>query len=118
MILITLSIDKLNNYNKPLQTFTRNSIIDNEIESYLEEPCVTFSKLLISCKFWKSRTEFPILKNLARKFLAVPASTCTVERIFSDLGNIMTVKRCQMDADTLKVLGYLYHNYESINFNV
>jgi hypothetical protein len=108
-------IEKLNNFQNSSPPNT-NSSIEKEIENYLELPCLPFFKILVSCNYWKNETQFKILKLLARKYLCIPASSVTVERIFSELGNIMTLKRCNMDAETLQILGFLYHNLDEIEF--
>ena len=44
--------------------------------------------------FWKCHeSQFPHLAQLAKKFLAVPASLAAVERMFSFSGHILTNKR-------------------------
>jgi hypothetical protein len=53
---------------------------------------------------------FPIVSELARKFLAVPASQCTTERTFSTSGNIVTPKRSRLKPALVEKLAILQKN--------
>jgi hypothetical protein len=45
-------------------------------------------------KYWQSKQfEFPILAQIARDFLAIPASSAASERVFSQGGDLITKKR-------------------------
>ena len=47
--------------------------------------------------FWKTKAnELPYLSALARRVLAIPASSSPVERLFSNAGNVITSKRASL----------------------
>ncbi|KAJ1518866.1 hypothetical protein ONE63_011518 [Megalurothrips usitatus] len=46
-------------------------------------------------EWWRARVDtYPRLQGLARKYLAIPATSTTSERLFSLGGNIITDTRC------------------------
>jgi len=47
-------------------------------------------------------TRFPVLSPMARRFLAIPATSAPVERVFSIGGNIVNNSRNQMAPETVK----------------
>jgi len=51
---------------------------------------------------------FPWLSLLARRVLAIPATSTAPERLFSTLGNTMTKKRCSLSCDHLEKCVYLH----------
>lgn len=56
-----------------------------------------------SLEFWKVQEAlFPRLALLARNYLAVPASSATVERVFSRAGNVVTNKRVLLGAEVIE----------------
>ena len=58
--------------------------------------------------FWKSQAaSLPKLSALARKVLGVPASSSPSKRLFSNAGNILTVKRTNLSSDKLDDLLFL-----------
>ena len=59
--------------------------------------------------WWKGRKEkYPKLSCLARKYLAVQASSTASERVFSLMGNILTKKRLRTTSENFKKLAFLY----------
>jgi hypothetical protein len=66
--------------------------ISDEIEEYLKLEEIDLDD---SCSTWwyEKREKFPVLSRLAKKYLAVYACSTASERLFSDAGNLLTVKR-------------------------
>ena len=63
-----------------------------QFESYLAEPQLRFD--LDPFEWWKTRaTKYPAIGELAKKYLAIPATSASSERCFSTAGNIVTSKR-------------------------
>ncbi|KZV91117.1 hypothetical protein EXIGLDRAFT_562179, partial [Exidia glandulosa HHB12029] len=50
----------------------------------------------------KHELDFPILSRMARDFLAIPASSVSVERLFSAAGLLTTRERSSLSADTIR----------------
>jgi hAT family C-terminal dimerisation region len=66
--------------------------------------------------WWYERKEqFPILSFLAKKYLSVYACSTASERLFSDSGNLLTVKRTRISPDLFKQLIFLKRNAKHLN---
>ena len=62
-------------------------------------------------EWWKQKEgSFPNLAALARKYLAIPASSVSAERIFSLAGNLISKKICRLSPDTVDMLIFLNKN--------
>ena len=70
-----------------------------EITKYLAQSCIPDDTDVL--KYWKDNKEtYPMLTKLAMIYLALPASSAAVERIFSISGKIFRPERCRL-SDTL-----------------
>ena len=59
--------------------------------------------------WWKEHAaRFPYLSQLARRYLAMPATSASVERLFSVAGQIVTAKRASLHPDTVTLLVFLH----------
>lgn len=76
--------------------------LDNEsddINREIDEYCRTIRSSSFKCplEFWKANhAKFPLLANLAKKYLGIPASSASVERMFSICGHIFSLRRRKM----------------------
>jgi hypothetical protein len=95
--------------------FKSNVVVINEIEEYFQLPEISLD--LNPLIWWSEKKEsFPILSGLARKYLAVSATSTASERLFSDAGNLLTNKRTRMKPKLFKKMMFLKRN--SSNFNI
>jgi hypothetical protein len=81
----------------------------NEVEEYLKEDKIPFNQ----CPFnwWlNKKNKYPVLTKMARIFLAIPATSTSSERLFSDAGNLMTSKRTRIDSELFKRMMFLKRN--------
>lgn len=66
--------------------------------------------------WWKNnKNNFPILAQLARIILAIPATSAPSERIFSVAGDILTKKRSSLSSFKLNYLIFIHENYKLLN---
>jgi hypothetical protein len=85
----------------------------DEIERYMmiEEADIDICPF----KWWGSQaSNFPILSELAKKYLAIPATSAASERLFSDAGNVMTVRRTSLLPSTFEHLVFCKRNWRII----
>lgn len=75
--------------------------IDQEIQLYLSEQCID-----MDCDplvYWRMKgSAYPHLKCLARKYLSIPASSGSVERLFSIAGCISRARRARLTIKNLE----------------
>ena len=59
--------------------------------------------------WWKKyAVRFPYLSRLARRYLAMPATSASVERLFSVAGQVVSAKRARLDPSTVTLLVFLH----------
>ena len=60
-------------------------------------------------KWWKEHAVlFPYLSQVARRYLAMPATSASVERLFSVAGQVVTAKRNSLHPSTVTLLVFLH----------
>ena len=60
-------------------------------------------------KWWKEHAAlFPYLSQLARRYLAMPATSASVERLFSVAGQVVTAERARLHPSTVTLLVFLH----------
>lgn len=66
-------------------------------------------------EWWKTHENiFPKLSKLAKKYLAVPGTSVSSERLFSDAGNLINTNRVRMDPELVKKRLFLKRNLKSM----
>ena len=74
----------------------------DELEEYLSEPLVDDAEINL-LEWWKHReARWPKLAKMAKQYLAAPASTAGVERVFSAAGKMHSDLRKSMQDSTLE----------------
>ena len=80
--------------------FTRIDTSD-ELDSYLATPVASQETDVL--QWWKARSrDYPHLASMARDYLAAPATSAPVERVFSGGTDIAQPKRGALHADTFR----------------
>ena len=88
------------------------SDMESEIARYKTR---TLHKTLDPLQWWKSNAgDFPNLAKAARKYLCVPASSASVERLFSHAGDTIAADRARLDPYYASELVFLRVAWEKI----
>ncbi|XP_076132064.1 zinc finger BED domain-containing protein 4 [Alosa pseudoharengus] len=87
---------------------TQAKSVEQELAAYLHEEPTDEEPL----HYWKRKSiDFPLLSQVAKKVFTVPATTTSVERIFSTIGKALRPERCRLLPKNLETLIYLKANY-------
>ena len=95
-----------------------------EFEVYLNEQTIPMEQEDISgvvtptrsLKYWSQNAHrFPYLSCVARDIYGCPASSASIERVFSTASDILTAKRMRTKAGLFEKLLFLKHNSKLIN---
>lgn len=84
-----------------------NEVQANEYERWRREPPLEEKDGLADdpIRYWfLQRQRYPLLAQLALDIFSIPASSADCERTFSELGDLLGVKRLRMKADLLSAL--------------
>jgi hypothetical protein len=90
------------------------AVITTEVQRYLALPNEPKSTNVL--EWWMTHAAgYPLLAQLARRYLAIPASSASSERLFSRLKLIATDARQNLKADTLCMLLFIEaHHHDSV----
>lgn len=105
-------VDRLKKKQKlaaPLNQCSATHLAQQELDSYLRIPVIDVSEDPL--KWWNVNKQiFPVLSEMAKKFLSIPATSTPSERLFSASGNVITSKRNKLNPTTAEKLVFLYQN--------
>jgi hypothetical protein len=66
--------------------------------------------------WWKhNKNRFPVLSELATKYLCAPATSTPSERLFSQAGNTMTSKRTKLNPLLFEKIVFLKKNIDNFD---
>ena len=84
-------------------------MVENEIYKYLALEKILFEK--DPYVWWNERKEkFPVLNQLSRKILGIWAASTPSEWLFSDAGNLLSVKRTRIKPELFSHVMFLKWN--------
>ena len=84
---------------------------EHEIERYIGCQIEEIDHNLTVLEWWKKNSAFfPRLSVLAKKFLAIHASSVSSERVFSLGGQIVSKKRCRLSHNNVDLFIFLNKN--------
>ena len=88
--------------------------IDDEIEKYFSL-ALMFSINNNILEFWKeNQSTLPLLCQLARIVLGLPATSAAAESKFSVAGTLIAANRSKLNPEKAKRLLYVHDNYDNI----
>ena len=93
-------INRCRNQNQPTSTKVK---LQHEINRYVNDPVQDIKSSPL--EWWKvNELRFPLLGQMAKKFLGVSASSVPCERLFSNAGNIITEKRSRLTPSNAEMM--------------
>ncbi|XP_025416574.1 zinc finger BED domain-containing protein 1-like [Sipha flava] len=94
--------------------FNDDDDLTKQFENYIAEPQLRFT--LDPKEWWKTRfSKYPVIGDLAKKYLTIPAISVSSERCFSTAGNIVTRKRASLSPENVNMLVFLHQNKYLLN---
>jgi hypothetical protein len=97
------------------QPRNKKSPIQQEVDRYLEITPRASSVDVDILKWWKSQAEdLPLLAAVAKKILAIPATSASSERLFSSGGNVVTTQRTKLDPQLVEKLVFYHENWQKV----
>ena len=95
----------------------------SDVEQYFDSPTVVDGKGIDDpdwvLNWWKAHEiEYPIMSQVARDYLPVPAAEVDVERLFSEGRDLIGLRRHSLSDETLKVLMVLKYNQDNPNLYI
>ena len=107
--LLELIDDVINPVEERLSTATNVERAKSEVLKYIDDEPAKENLLL----WWKVNAHrYPIISCIARKYLAIPATSVPSERAFSSTGHIVNRKRSCLLPDTVQMLVFLAENLD------
>nr|XP_047126646.1 uncharacterized protein LOC105850668 [Hydra vulgaris] len=107
-----IEIDQGNNNHTISQNVPE---IEREFESFHAMPRVEEKHKVDVLKWWKKHAStLPLLAQLARNLLCIPAASSCSERVFSASGGIINDKRHSLSIQTAKQLTLIKVNYDLV----
>jgi zinc finger BED domain-containing protein 1 (E3 SUMO-protein ligase ZBED1) len=98
---------------KKIKKAVTNVVISDEVTNYLSLPLALETEDPLN--WWKIRSQnFPKLAKFARKYLAIPATSVSSERLFSDAGNLISAKRTNLDTKLVGQMLFLKRNIKTM----
>jgi hypothetical protein len=89
-----------------------------ELQRYLAQPMpipVLGNDKIDIIQWWKTHASaYPLISHVARKYLAIPASSTPSERVFSACGNLVCKKRARIHNEMVDQLVFLNKNMNKL----
>ena len=82
------------------------ALINSECVKWFSEPCINAKATPKEVKIYMQKKvfDFPIITEMARDFLAIPATSAPSERVFSLAGNLILKKRTRVTSENVRYI--------------
>ena len=90
--------------------------IKDELQHYLNVPELPALEEYDPFLWWATnKNQYPLLHQLAMKYLSIPATSVPSERLFSDAKNLVTPQRTHLDSFLINQLMFLKRNRDYVD---
>jgi len=90
--------------------------IKDELQHYLNVPELPALEEYDPFLWWATnKNQYPLLHQLAMKYLSIPATSVPSERLFSDAKNLVTPQRTRLDSFLINQLMFLKRNRDYVD---
>ena len=96
---------------------TIESDSQSEVGKYFSEPLIPFHQANTYLWWYQNKDRFPVLAQLAKRYLSAPPTSVPSERLFSVAGDIYDEKRNRLAPEKAEVLMFIKCNFHLINGN-
>lgn len=98
-------------------TFNPEDLLQDELQRYLAAELLNRNECPF--KWWKNnQVKFPRVARAAKKYLAIPATEVSSERLFSTAGNVVTHRRSLLSTEHVEQMTFLHdfvqHEYKGL----
>ncbi|CAB4407317.1 unnamed protein product [Rhizophagus irregularis] len=101
-------------FNRIFSKSSNTNAFENELNQYVNIKCANSDIDL--CEWWAEKKQiFPLLSDLARKYLHIPATSVPSEQLFSDTGNHVSVRQTRFDPNLLRTIVFLKRNMKAMD---
>lgn len=102
----------INDTSEPaVQSKTADASAEEEMDLYCRSPAVPLSEDPLD--WWhRHKGTFPLLSRLAKRYMCIPGTSVSAERVFSTAGDVITAKRSALKPDHVDQLVFLHKNLE------
>ena len=101
------------------QIYRKGEATYQEFESFIKEEKGFGDEFLKKTKpeiYWKTmKIEFPLIADIALTYLPLPASTASLERVFSMWSHVHSKTRNRLSSKTSEKLIFCYHSLKNMN---
>ena len=79
-------------------------VLNSEVDRWINQPCLPLESTPEHVKaYMQSKAyEFPLITQIARDFMAIPATSAPSERVFSIAGNLISKKRSRIASENVR----------------
>ncbi|XP_052263805.1 E3 SUMO-protein ligase ZBED1-like [Dreissena polymorpha] len=105
--------DMLNSFITKNVPPSKNDIIDAEVKSYMSEPILEYKEDPL--KWWRKKQKtYPVLAQVASRYLVMQGTSVPSERIFSTAGDLVSAHRACLDPENVDMLIFVKTNIKMI----
>lgn len=110
-LLVTLLGHTFTDSEAAVQNKTSYARAEEEVDNYCRSPSLPLTEDPLN--WWHGHEfTFPLLSKLSKRYLCIPGTSVSAERVFSTAGDVVTAKRSTLKPEHVDHLVFLHKNLE------